>query len=175
MKFIYILVSMKKSFLLILFGLFSCSGPEKPVYQLPENAWSLISADSVQTWKLAKRFNDGTRMNMGDCFLAYRQIFSMDSTMRDNAGENRRCGETLVANWKFVKDKKGNSYLKLSSDQLRELMQIDEDHKFFKVIELTEDHLVLEYKHTQYGNKSRTITDYYVTEDVAVEDRDFHW
>lgn len=114
-------------------------------------------------------------MNMGDCFLAYRQTFSVDSTMKDNSGDTRQCGETLLANWKFVKDKKGNGYLKLNSPQLPELMQIEEEYKFFKVLQLSENELILEYKHKQYGNKSRTITDYFVPEDVAVEDRDFHW
>lgn len=142
---------MPKYLVLILLITSSCSGPEKPVYELPENAWSLISADSVQTWKLAKRLNDGTRMNMGVCFLAYRQSFAKDSTMQDNAGETRECGETLFATWKFVKDKKGNSFLKLNSGQLPELMQIKEDYKFFKVLQLSEDQLVLEYKHKQYG------------------------
>lgn len=166
---------MKKFLIFISAILFSCSGPEKPVYQLPENFTSLISADSTKTWKLAKRANDGTRMNMGDCFMAYRQTFAVDSTMRDNAGDTRDCGVTLLATWKIVKDKKGNSYIKLQSDQLPELLQIDEDYKFFKVLQLSEEELVLEYKHKQYGNKSRTITDYYVPENIKVEDRDFHW
>lgn len=166
---------MCKHLLLFLFVSSSCSGPEKPVYELPPNAWTLISADSVKTWKLAKRLNEKTRMNMGVCFLAYRQTFAKDSTMKDNAGETRECGETLLATWKFVKDKKGNGYLKLSSKQLPDLMQIEEDYKFLKVLQLTENELVLEYKHRQYGNTSRTITDFYVVEDVVVEDRDFHW
>ena len=166
---------MYKYLLLILIVFTSCSDSVKPVYELPEDAWSLISADSSKTWKLAKRYNDGTRMNMGECFLAYRQSFAKDSSMNDNSGKTRDCGETLLAEWKFVKDKKGNSYLKLSSDQLPELMQIEEEFKFFKILQLSEDELVLEYKHKQYGNKSRTITDYYVPENIVVEDRDFHW
>lgn len=166
---------MYKYLLLILIASSSCSGPEKPVYELPENAWFLISADSTKTWKLAKRYNDGTRMNMGVCFLAYRQQFSRDSTMADNAGETGECGETLLAQWKIVKDRKGNAYIKLSSDQIPQLMQVDENYKYFKVLQLSEDELVLEYKHRQYGSKSRTINDHYVPQDVAVEDRDFHW
>lgn len=166
---------MYRYLLLILITIYSCSGPEKPVYELPENAWSLISADSAKTWKLAKRFNEGTRMNMGDCFLAYRQTFLKDSSMTDNAGDTRNCGETLSANWKIVKDSKGNAYIKLSSEQIPDLMQIDENYKHFKVLQISEDELVIEYKHRQYGNKSRTVIDHYVPEDVAVEDRDFHW
>lgn len=95
--------------------------------------------------------------------------------MQDNAGETGECGETLFATWKLGKDKRGNSFLKLNSGQLPELMQIKEGYKFFKILQLSEDQLVLEYKHKQYGNKSRTITDFYVPEDVHVEDRDFHW
>lgn len=112
---------------------------------------------------------------MGDCFLSYRQTFKADSTMNDNAGENKSCGETLFATWSFVKDEKGNSYIKLSSDQLPELLQIEEDYKFFKVIDLAEDRLTLQFRHKQFSGKTRTITDFYVPEDVSVEDRDFHW
>jgi hypothetical protein len=166
---------MYKIIVVILLVLNSCAHSEKPVYELPEDALAIISADSSRTWKLAKRFNDGTRMNMGECFLAYRQTFANDSTMKDNAGDKRDCGETLFAEWKFIKDKKGNSYLQLKSDQIPALMQIEEDFKFFKVLQLSEEVLVLEYRHKQYGNKSRTITDHYVPENVEVEDRDFHW
>ncbi len=166
---------MCKYLLLFLIVLTSCSDDVKPVYEIPENARELIAADSSKTWKLAKRFNDGTRMNMGECFLAYRQTFSKDNTMNDNSGKTRDCGQTLFAEWKFVKDRKGNSYVQLKSKQLPELMQIEEDFKFFKVLQLSRNELVLEYKHKQYGNKSRTITDYYVQEDITVEDRNFHW
>lgn len=112
---------------------------------------------------------------MGDCFLAYRQTFRKDSTMNDNAGDNRDCGESLMASWKFVKDEKGNSYLKLKSGQIPELLKIDKDYKFFKVLRLTEDELKLQFTHRQFSGKLRTITDYYVPEHVSVEDRDFHW
>lgn len=166
---------MKKFLLLFLIVFCSCSNPEKPVYDLPVNAFALISADSAKTWKLAQRYNDKIRMNMGVCFLAYRQTFAADSTMNDNAGETRECGETLLARWKFAEDKKGNSYIKLNSEQLPELLQMEKNYKYFKILQLSENELVLQYTHKQFSNKTRIITDYYVPENVAVEDRDFHW
>ena len=114
-------------------------------------------------------------MNMDDCFLAYRQSFRKDSTMSDNAGENRDCGKSLQAKWKFVEDEKGQSYLKLKGDRIPELLNIDKDYKFFKLLQLSEDTLKLQFKHRQFSGKWRTITDIYVPEDVSVEDRDFHW
>lgn len=166
---------MKKSLLLISILMLSCGKSGEAPYVLPVNAFSLMTADSSKTWKLAKRLNDRTRMNMGDCFLSYRQIFRIDSTMNDNNGDNRDCGKSLQASWKFVKDKKGNSYLKLSSEQIPELLQIDKDYKFFKVLHLSEKELTLQFSHKQFSGKSRIITDHYVTEDVVIEDRDFHW
>ncbi|MFA0964015.1 hypothetical protein AB9P05_19565 [Roseivirga sp. BDSF3-8] len=85
---------------------------EKPAtnpFTLPENAGHLVAGDSAMTWKLARRFNGDTRMNMGDCFLSYRITYRADNTMQDNNGEHSGCGPTLAGTWKFARDKSGNA------------------------------------------------------------------
>ena len=166
---------MKKYLLIGCIVTVSCAEPPKEPYALPENATNLITGDSTKTWKLARRFNSGTRMNMGDCFLSYRQTYRSDRSMHDNSGEQSDCGETLNATWQFVKDKSNNYYLKLVSDQLPALMNIDQDHKFFKILHLSEEQMTLQFSHKQFSNKATLITDVYVPEHVSVEDREFHW
>ena len=153
----------------------SCSEPPKEPYILPDNAIKLVTGDSAKIWKLARRFNNKTRMNMGDCFLAYKQTYRSDMTMHDNNGENIDCGETLNATWKFIKDKGENYYIKWNSEQLPALMHIEEDYKFFKIIHLSEEQMTLQFNHKQFSNKTSLITDIYVPEHVSVEDREFHW
>lgn len=169
------MIAMQKYLLIFSVALSSCAEPppEEP-YALPENALTLLSSDSTKTWKLARRFNDETRMNMGDCFLAYRQTYQSDMTLHDNNGEQRDCGETLQATWKFVKDRKGNFYVKWSSAQLPQLMNIEKDYKYFKILHLSADQLTLRFRH-KFFSKTTTITDFYVPEGASVERRDFHW
>lgn len=165
---------MSKYSLLVLMVFISCA-KEKKVYEIPKNAKNLLAGDSTKTWKLAKRFNNRTRMNMGDCFLSHKETYKSDMTMHDNSGEFRDCGETLRAKWKFVKDKKGNYYIKWSSEQLPVLMNVKEDYKYFKVLHLSEEQFTIQFKHKQFSNKTTTITDFYVLENVSVNDREFHW
>ncbi len=166
---------MKKYLLISCLVTVSCAEPPQEPYQLPGNAASLLTGDSTKTWKLARRFNGETRMNMGDCFLSYRQTYQSDSTMHDNNGEQSDCGETLHATWHLVRNGSGHYYLKLISDQLSALMNIDEDHKYFKILQLSKDQTTVRFKHQQFSNKATLITDVYVPEDASVEDRDFHW
>ena len=161
---------------LMLITAFACSEAEKPPpYTIPENAGVLVAGDSGKTWKLARRFNDGTRMNMGDCFLSYRRTYRPDMTVRDNNGEHYDCGESLVGTWKFAKDEAGNYYIKISSDQLPELMNIDQDFKYFKILRVAADQLTLQFSHRQFSNKATIITSILVPEDSPVADREFHW
>jgi len=153
----------------------ACSKPAQPQYDLPANAKALLTGDSTKTWKLARRFNNKTRMNMGDCFLLHRDTYKIDKTMHNNSGENKGCGETLEAAWKFARDKKGNYYIRLESSQLPALMNIDQNHKLFKVLLLSEDQMTLQYYHRQFSNKTTTITDIYIPENASVKNREFHW
>ncbi|MCP9199196.1 lipocalin family protein [Gramella sp. GC03-9] len=150
----------------------SCS--EEKTYQLPENAESLLHGDSTKTWKIARRYNNEVRMNMGPCFMSYRQSFSKDHQVSDNNAENDNCGPSLVGNWEFKKGAKGDPYIKISSPDIPELLNTDKDYKYFKILKLSADTLKLSFKHTQYGNTSRTITDILVREDLDIGDRYFH-
>lgn len=166
----------KSIFLLgILVFQFSCSSPKNAPYELPKNAKFLLTSDSTKTWKLARRFNNKTRINMGDCFLSHREVYNSNMTMKNNSGEHRDCGETLSATWKFSKDKKGNYYVRISSKQLPELMNTDKDYKLFKILLLTEEQMILQFKHKQFSDKTTTITDIFVPDNVSVEGREFHW
>lgn len=158
----------------ILLVFLSCSEPKQP-YLLPDNAESLISGDVSKTWKLAKRMNDGNRMNMGECFLAYKQTFKSDRTVSDNNSSQKDCGESLHAKWEIVVDEKGHSFIKMSSPQISELLNIKEDYKMFKIIELTEASMKLAFYHKQFSDRTTTIVDHLVPEYVTVQDRDFHW
>lgn len=142
---------------------------------MPDNSVALIAGDSAKVWKLAKRTNNGTRMNMGDCFLSYRATYQTDSIMHDNNSDHSDCGETLTANWLLYTSKEGYPYIKLKSLQLKQLMNLDVDYKFFKILDLSEDQMVLEFRHKQFSSKESTIIDVFVPEDISIKDRDFHW
>ncbi|MEQ9299035.1 MAG: lipocalin family protein [Cyclobacteriaceae bacterium] len=164
-------------YLIILIGMAvaSCAEPEKPPFELPADAMSLLTGDSSKSWKLARRFNNKTRMNMGDCFLEHRDTYKADFTMHNNSGAQSDCGETLNASWKFTKDKKGNSYIRWTSDQLPQLLNIDKNYKSFKILELSEEQMTLQFSHKQFSDKTTIITDIWVPEDASIEDREFHW
>lgn len=153
----------------------ACGEAEKNVYSLDENAKSYLTSDATKTWKLARRFNNDTRMNMGDCFLSHRETYGADMTMFNNSGQQKDCGETLNAEWKFVKDKDGNYYIRITSEQLPDLMNIEEDFKLFKVLSLSEAEMVLQFNHKQFSSKTTQITDIWVPEDLEIEGREFHW
>lgn len=168
---------MKSYFRLIALSLFlvliSCENEHK-VFKLPLNAQSLIHADSLKTWKIARRYNNDVRMNMGPCFLNYRQTFNRNKAVKDNNAENENCGPNLEGTWEFKKGPKGDSYVKISSPDIPKLLNTEKDYKYFKILKLTEDTLKISFKHKQYGNTSRTITDILVREDLDIGDRYFH-
>lgn len=153
----------------------ACAKSQTSPYQLPPDHIGLIAGDSSKTWKLAARFNNKTRMNMAGCFLNYQQTFAIDKTVSDNLEEFRDCGKSLIGIWKIAKDKNQNYYIKITSERIPELMNIEEDYKLFKVLELTNDQLTLQFRHKQFSNKTTTITDILVPSTLNVEGRDFHW
>ena len=159
----------------VLIHCMGCASGSKAVYELPANAAELISGQQSKTWKLARRFNNGTRMNMGDCFLSYRVTYHANNTMRDNNGEYTDCGPSLQASWKVMQDEKGWSYIRLMSDQLPALMNIEENYKFFKIIQLSDQQLTLEFRHAQTTQRKTKIIDVLVPQEVNVEGREFHW
>lgn len=161
--------------ILLLFMRCGGSDEEQRTFILPDNAEELLAGDSSRSWKLARRFNNSTRMNMGDCFLSYRQTYLRNYQMHDNNGEQRDCGVSLKARWKFSQDKQGNAYVKLESEQLPELMGIDKTRKYFKLLSLNGEEMILQFYHKQFSDQKSVITDIYVRNDIKVGDRDFHW
>ena len=143
-------------------------------FELPSNSASLIAGDRSKTWKLARRYNGRTRMNMENCFLSYRQTYSVTGAVSDNNGKGSNCGESLVGQWQLIKDSLGYSYIQVSSPQIPELMGIEEGFKNFRIFYLSKDSLHISFEHTQFGERRR-ISDYLVQEDIAVADRDFHF
>lgn len=162
-----------KRYLVLIFLFIACNEAHEP-YFLPDDAANLIHGDSLKTWKIARRYNDEVRMNMGPCFMAYRQTFKADKTFFDNNEKNRDCGPSLKGTWQFKKGPEGDSYVKISGPDLSNLLNTDKDYKYFKILKLTEDTLKLSFKHKQYGNKVRKITDILVRENLDIEDRYFH-
>lgn len=161
--------------ILIIFLLNSCQESIKTEpYQLPKNAIKLIAGESGKKWKIAWRYNNQTRMNMSGCFLSYRITYLPNMTMKDNNSEHSNCGNSLHGNWKIVTSKKGKPFIKWVSDELPEIMNINQNHKFFKILKITEDTLQLQHRHKQFSSESVFI-DTYVTEHTVIKDRDFHW
>ena len=156
--------------LVILVTFTSCSSEK---FELPNNATELLTNNSSKTWKLAKRYNDGYRMNMGDCFLSYRVTYNLDGTTMDNNAQNKDCGESMEANWTFYTNDSG-PYIKWKGEKVITLLQQEKDYKYFKIITLSDSLLVVSYKHKQFNNKERTIEDYLVPEHLEVEGRNYH-
>lgn len=114
-------------------------------------------------------------MNVGDCFLLHRDSYSADFTMHNNSGEQGDCGETLNAMWRFTNVKNGNSYIRWISDQLPQMMNIEADNKAFKILRLSAEQMSLQFTNKQFSDKTSTITDIWIPENITVEDREFHW
>jgi hypothetical protein len=93
-------------------------------FSLPENASTLLTSNSTKTWKLAKRYNDGYRMNMGDCFLSYRVTYNANGTTVDNNAQNDDCGDSMYANWTFYTNKNG-AYIKLKGEKVKSLLHLE--------------------------------------------------
>ncbi|WP_462248076.1 lipocalin family protein [Ekhidna sp.] len=167
---------MNKAFCsLILFFLFGCSNQSDENFTLPDNAQSLISSDSSKTWKIARRFNNGTRMNMGDCFLAHRQTFSSSNTFTTSSSGRSDCGNDMSGKWSLARDENGTAYIKLESEQIPEMLNIKDDFKYFRIKALSDTLMVLQFNHAQTTKKTTTLVDYFVPEGVKVDDREFHW
>lgn len=155
---------------LILVFLTSCTSDK---FQLPENAEALLTNNSSKTWKLAKRYNDGYRMNMGDCFLSYRVTYDINGVTTDNNSLNKDCGDSMEANWSFYTNDDG-SFIKIKGKKVKTLLNQENDYKFFKISTLSDTLLIISFKHKQFGNKERRIEDYLVPEHIEVKNRNYH-
>ncbi|TVZ51434.1 lipocalin-like protein [Dokdonia sp. Hel_I_53] len=146
---------------------------KKEPYQVPDDLAQIIAGDSLKTWKLLKRYNGKTRMNMGDCFLKYRQTFMNDGNVYDNNIENSDCGKSLKGSWKIIKDSQNFTYIRITSNQIPKLLGTTENYKDFRIFHASKDSLHLSFVHTQYGQKRR-ISDYLIDQDLQIKGRDFH-
>jgi len=167
---------MKNSYAYLFFMLLiicSTSCVKKDVYKLPKNAQELLAGSHGKTWKLAKRFNEGTRMNMAGCFLTYRITYMPTMIVQDNNGAQNNCGASLKAKWQFI-DHPQKSYIKWTGDQIPEILKITKNYKYFKILQLTKDTLKLQHRHKQFSDKT-TFVDVFVTESTEIKGRDFHW
>lgn len=111
---------------------------------------------------------------MRGCFLTYKVTYHPDKTIKDNNGEQEDCGISLIGNWEITSNKTGTPFIKVTSDQLPEIMHIDKKYKFFKILKLSQDTLILQFRHKQFSSES-TFVDTFVPENTKVEGRDFHW
>jgi len=158
---------------LLCFSLIILSSCSSEKFELPQNAEELLTNNSSKTWKLAERYNDGYRMNMGDCFLAYRVTYNSNGITTDNNAENEDCGESMEAKWSFYTNDNG-AYIKWDGEKIKTLMNQENDYKFFKIKALSDTLLVIRFKHKQFGNKERTIEDHLVPEHIDVKGRNYH-
>ncbi|MEM6516662.1 MAG: hypothetical protein AAF688_10805 [Bacteroidota bacterium] len=167
---------MKKIFFIYILTVgLSCSKTKKPPFDLPINAEILLTADSTKTWKLARRFNNNTRISVGDCFLSYQVTYSSDHTILDNNGEHEDCGDSMSSNWSLYFNDDKYPYIKLKGGNVQELMHLEKDYKYFKILDLSEEQLVLEFQHKQFSNKTTKLINVFVPKDAVVKDRKFHW
>ena len=162
-------------FVFLLIVVLGCSEEKEPPFDMPSNSEQLLAGDSIKTWKLARRFNNTTRMNMGDCFLSYQVTYSKGGKIVDNNSKQNDCGESMNSCWSFYKSEDNYPYIKFKGGNIQKLMNLKNDYKFFKILDLNEKQMVLEFQHKQFSNKVSTIVDVYVPKDAVVEDRKFHW
>ncbi|MBO6608014.1 hypothetical protein [Psychroserpens sp.] len=155
--------------------LVSCESDKNDIFLLPANANRLIAGEHSKTWKLATRYNNNIRMNMGDCFLSYRVTYSRVMNITDNNSEHEDCGESLNAIWSTYENDEGQAFIKLKGPKVKALLNQDNDYKFFKLLALDSTLMVVEFKHAQYGSKATKIIDSLVPEHIKVDGRKFHW
>ena len=157
---------------------FGCSkGKKEVIYTLPDNAVEMLAGKESKTWKLAKRTNGGTRVNMGDCTLAYRQTFSANLQVSDNNAQQPDCGPSLTGSWKFGLGKDGQAYLAITSSIVPKLFKVENGSstKYFKITSLSDSMLVYHFEHQLFSNRTTIIEDVLIPEDVPDLNRNFHW
>ena len=79
----------------------------------------------------------------------------------------------MSVDWSFFTDDNG-SFIKFEGDKVKELLNQEKDYKYFKILDLSDSLLVIKFRHKQFKNQSRLITDYLVPENIRVEGRNFH-
>ena len=54
-------------------------------------------------------------------------------------------------------------------------MGIDKNYMTMKILDLSEEQMTLQFRHSQSTSRKTTITDILVPENVNIKDREFHW
>lgn len=165
--------------LCLLLFLFNCSTEEKEegIYALPSNAAELLTGKVSKTWKLAKRTNDGMRVNMNNCTLAYRQTYTSSQQVSDNNEQNPDCGPSVSGSWQFSYDSKKRPYLAITGDIIPTLFTVKEGSKtkFFRIVFLSDSMLVYRFPHQLFNKETTIIEDTLIPENAPEGDRNFHW
>lgn len=143
--------------ILVIITIAACS-PQKEyvVYRLPENAGDLLSGVKSKTWKLARRLNNGTRVNMGECTYGYRQTFMADGNVSDNNSGMYDCGESMNGTWRLYENHNGAAFLSITSEVVPKYFKVDEGSKTkgFQLVELSPGVLVYKFKHELFSTKN---------------------
>ena len=108
----------------------------------------------------------------GRLFSCFRQSFNLNKSFSTSAPGRSDCGDPMIGSWTLAQDPDGFSYIRLESEQIPEMLNIEEKFKLFKIKMLTDSLMVLQFNHAQTTKKQTTIVDYFVLEDVKVDD---HW
>lgn len=172
---------MKPSIILIILTTFvwlNCGATkEETVFQLPENASELLAGKGSKTWKLAKRTNGKTRVNMGECTMAYRQTFDRNNKVTDNNKEREDCGPSIEGTWQFSYDEKKRPHVAITSEMIPKLFKTKtgSQTKHFQIVALTDSLFVYRFAHELFTNQTTVIEDVLIPENVIAEGRNFHW
>lgn len=161
----------------LFFFLVSCSPKtEENRFTLPENVLELVAGKKSKTWKLAKRTNGNTRVNMGKCTLDFRLTFSTNYTFKDETN-NPNCGPFISGVYGFVLDKNKNVYLNLKGEHIAQIFEIknQDSSKYFQIIDLSDSVFIYRYSHKLFSDKTTIIEDVLVPEEVDFEGREFHY
>lgn len=94
--------------------------------------------------------------------------------MRDNNEDNKNCGKSITGNWEITENEIAH-YIKVNSPLIPEILNTKDTFKYFKILDLSDSLMILEFRHKQFSNSTTTITDHFVPEDVHVANRDFHY
>ena len=83
--------------------------------------------------------------------------------------------ETALAAIMYTLSLTNNPYLTLKSSLISKALGIDKNFKDFQIIEISDQKLVLRFKHALFTNKTTVIEDTFLPADEEMNDRYFHW
>ena len=171
------MISKYRTFGLMLLILWGCgSGESSKIFRLPPDSDQTLAGTNRKTWKLAKRTNNGTRVNMGECTLHYRQTFYANHQVEDNNSLRSDCGDSMNGKWNLSENESGVAYLSIASEVVPKYFEVPEGSitKHFQLVELTDKSLVYTFKHKLFSTKPSIVVDYLIPADSVFEDRNFH-